>query len=260
LELNETDHVLCSYVSKLEADPLQLEQVEKRMGAIEALKKRFGSTWEEVEKEKLHLLQEIERLKMFDQTLAALRVKGKELSDETARIAARLSAMRIKGAAALSGAILKELSSLNLPDAKFKVELKPKPLCPNGTDEIHFLFTANPHLPPMPLGQIASGGEVSRLLFATKVVLAEKEKTECLVLDEIDSNVGGQTAAVLGEKLVRLAKTRQVICVTHFVQVARCADHHFAVSKREVGGRAVSFVERLEAHALGSEYARMIGH
>jgi DNA repair protein RecN (Recombination protein N) len=126
------------------------------------------------------------------------------------------------------------------------------------SDEVRFLFSANPGVAPAPLEQCASGGELSRLLLAIKTILSEG--SSCIVFDEIDSNVGGKTAAILGEKLKKLASRRQVICVTHFVQVAKCAMQHFLVSKIEKEGSAFTIIQRLDEKTKEKEYERMLGN
>jgi DNA repair protein RecN (Recombination protein N) len=259
LELIEADHFLSSYRARLEADPARLAAIESRIGAIEALKKRYGPSWEEVEARKKKLSQEIDRLESLDDLKASLSIKVEELEEKAANFAKKLSGRRQMAAKQLRQEVLKELKCLNLPHAEFEVEMAPKPLSQNGVDEIRFLFAANPGQTPLPLERATSGGELSRLLFAMKVAMAEKESVGCLIFDEIDSNVGGQTAAILGEKLKELAKKRQVICVTHFVQVARAAMHHFAVAKQEVAGRAATFIAKLGPRERDQEFARMVG-
>ncbi len=259
LELIEADHFLGSYKARLEADPARLAAIESRIGAIEALKRRYGPSWEEVQKHKAKLAVEIDRLADLDDLQAALTEKVKELEKNSADLAKKLSGKRLSAAKHLRQEVLKELKCLNLPHAQFEVEIAPKPLSSNGIDEIRFLFAANPGQTPLPMERATSGGELSRLLFAMKVALAEKESVGCLIFDEIDSNVGGHAAAVLGEKLKELAKKRQVICVTHFVQVARAAMHHFAVVKREEQGRAATFITKLGPHQREQEFARMVG-
>jgi len=223
------------------------------------LKKRFGPSWDDVERKKNELSAEIDRLLSLDETVASLEQNARRLEEETKQAARELSEKRQKAAPLFNRTVLEELRSLNLPSAAFQANLEAKSLSGLGIDAALFLFSANPGLPPLPLDQATSGGELSRLLLAIKIVLADKEKTACLVFDEIDSNVGGQTAAVLGEKLQKLSKHRQIVCVTHFVQVARCALRHFAVSKVEKGGRAKTLVDRLDAEAREKEYARMLG-
>jgi DNA repair protein RecN (Recombination protein N) len=144
-----------------------------------------------------------------------------------------------------------------LPNAQFTVSIVPKPLSGNGIDEVHFLFSANLGHEVAKLENCASGGELSRVLLALKTVISSDAK--CLVFDEIDSNVGGQAATVLGEKLKALAMNCQVICVTHFVQVARCAFQHFLVSKKEMNGKTFTSVSVLAPQEREVEYNRMLG-
>ena len=166
---------------------------------------------------------------------------------------------RTKSANQFAESILSELKSLNLPDARFAIDLQPKTLCENGADEIRFIFAANPGQPLRSLDESASGGELSRILFALKIALGNKEHSTCLIFDEIDSNVGGKTAAILGTKLEKLATSCQLICVTHFVQVAKCAMDHFLVSKRTTDTGALTAIQKLDALARFKEYERMTG-
>ena len=174
-------------------------------------------------------------------------------------LAQEISALRKKGASIFAERIGKELKSLNLPLAQFTIQIGDKPLSSSGIDKVEFLFSANPGLSPIPIEACASGGELSRLLLAMKIVLAEKEKRLSLIFDEIDSNVGGQTAAILGEKLKGLSEKRQVICVTHFVQVAKWAENHFAVCKNEERGKVRTAIEKLTEQKRQAEYTRMLG-
>ena len=259
LELDETARALQAYANRLDADPQRLHSVEQRIAAIEAIKRRYGVNQEELQnlKEKLHL--KIDSLNNLDEEIGELQKEISQSKQKIAVMAETLSSKRKEAAHSLSLLILNQLKSLNLPHAQFQISLKSKPICSAGIDEIRFLFSANPGLPPTPLEQCASGGELSRLLLAIKIVLSDKEENSCLIFDEIDSNVGGQTAAILGEKLKNLAQTKQVICVTHFVQVARCAMHHFLVSKAEEKGSSLTSVFSLDSKGRDSEYNRMLG-
>ncbi len=242
LELQEVGRAIRSYAERIEADPNRLAVVEKRIAAIEALKKRFGSDIEGARKnlqEKVNQNLPLEK-EALEKELALL--KGK---NETR--AQALHQKRKQAAGPFSRQVLTELKSLNLPHAQFVI-----------TDAFRFLFSANPGIAPIPLEQCASGGELSRLLFAMKVILAGGKT--CLVFDEIDSNVGGQTAAILGEKLSLLAKKQQVICVTHFVQVARWATDHFLVAKQEKEGHAFTTITKMDERVREKEYSRMMGN
>jgi DNA repair protein RecN (Recombination protein N) len=256
LEAEDASLSILSHLDKLDASPETLIAVENRLASIETLKRRFGS-FEAVQQKKQELLAHIERLFSLDETINALQKQIGLLQIEIQTSARSLSEQRKTGAALLETQTLAELKSLNLPHAAFSIHITPKPLSSYGADEITFLFSANPGLLPAPLQQAVSGGELSRLLLALKTTLANTSST--LVFDEIDSNVGGQTAAILGEKLQRLAISRQVICVTHFLQVARQATHHFRVFKTEEEGKAQTLIEKLSAVGKEHEYNRMLG-
>ncbi len=259
LELEEADRALHSYSDRLEADPERLQAVEQRMAAIESIKRRFGANLQEVETKKETLLAQIDRLTNLDAKIEEIQLELNQIKEQNFSAAEKISRGRNKSAKEFSARVLEQLQSLNLPHARFEISLFSKPISSNGIDEIRFLFSANPGVAPIPLEDCASGGELSRLLLAIKTVLAEMEKSSCLIFDEIDSNVGGHTAAILGEKLKFLSQSRQVICVTHFVQVARCATHHLLVSKTEKGGMALTSVSQLNPKERENEFRRMMG-
>jgi len=247
LEIDEVQSQLHTYLSKLDADPKRLEVVEERIGMIERLKRKYGKTIEEVEEKKKRLQERVSQLTHLEEEIEKWREKWKKKKEENLRLAAQLLEKRRAGEPLFTDQVLQQLYDLNLPHAQFLVSLK---------DEIRFLFSANPGHAPIPLEECASGGERARLLLAMKTVLAKREKKGCLIFDEIDSNVGGHTATALGEKLKQIAEHAQVICVTHFVQVAKCAQHHFAVSKN---GSAITTITHLQAHSKAQEYRRMLG-
>jgi len=259
IELEEAARSLESYADRIEADPARLTAVEMRIGSIENLKRRFGSSWDLVQKKKEELQKEIEKFSSKDQEILFLQKKIQELSANNLTLAEEISQLRKKGASLLEIEVTQELKNLNLPHAQFQIAIQTKSLSSSGLDQIQFLFSANPGLAPLPIDACASGGELSRLLLAIKISLAEKENRSCLIFDEIDSNVGGQTASVLGEELKKLAKDTQVICVTHFVQVAKCAQTHFGVYKQEQQGRAITIIEALSSQKREKEYTRMLG-
>jgi DNA repair protein RecN (Recombination protein N) len=254
LNLEEASHFLTSYSNQLEVDPNRLVAVETRIGQIESLKRRFGP-FAQVQQTKLSLQEKIGKLSNLDEEIDQAKKELGTLETTVNQIAKKLTDARKKTALRFAEAILAELKSLNLPDARFTIEITPKPLSENGADEIRYLFSANPGQPLEPLDQCASGGELSRILFALKTAIGDKEGSTCLIFDEIDSNVGGKTAAILGAKLEKLAKSRQLICVTHFVQVAKCAKDHFLVTKTGAQTR----IQKLDPTSCIQEYSRMTG-
>jgi len=259
LETEEVRLTLLSYLNRLEINPTHLHAIEERMAKIEQIKRRFGKTFEEISKKKDELLSRINTLDHLDQEFSLLETHLSQKKEENLLLSKTLTRKRKDSAEIFAKTILKELKTLNLPHAQFLISVTEESMSTHGSDAIRFLFSANPGHPPIPLENCASGGELSRLLLAIKSVLAEKEKSTCLIFDEIDSNVGGQTASILGEKLRSLATQKQVICVTHFIQVARCAMHHFAVSKTEVSGRTSTSITSLKDADREKEYQRMLG-
>jgi len=256
LELEETHRFLLTYSDRLDTDPPQLTAIEKRMTSIESLKRRFNTDYTTLQTLRTTFANELNQIANLDTEIAEAKAQLASLQSTTQALASTLSHRRATAAIQLTTSLLTELKSLNIAHARFSIILEPKPLSPTGIDTIRFLFTANPGQPLQPLDK-ASGGELSRLLFALKVVLAAQEKSSCLIFDEIDSNVGGQTAAILGAKLQTLASSRQLICVTHFVQVARCATHHYLVSKHTQSNHALTTITKLLNR--DQEFARMTG-
>ncbi|MBS0626227.1 MAG: AAA family ATPase [Verrucomicrobia bacterium] len=252
LELEEVSFTLRSYLDRLDTDPNRLTAVETRLAALEKLKKRFGPR-EEIERLKISLAQRLDR--SLGDEIEAAQSKLNTLQEKNRAKASAISRSRKEAAPLFAEKIAAEVRSLNLPQARFEIAVLPKEISSQGIDSVAFLFTANPGYAPLPLEECASGGELSRLLLAIKTTLADKEKSSCLIFDEIDSNVGGQTASILGAKLQTLSQTRQVICVTHFVQVATFATHHFLVSKKD----SITTVQKLLKSEREMEFQRMLG-
>ncbi|PIS02822.1 MAG: hypothetical protein COT85_01970 [Chlamydiae bacterium CG10_big_fil_rev_8_21_14_0_10_42_34] len=248
LELDEVAQEVQSYSERLDGDPKRLAYVESRIAAIESLKRRFGS---EIKQQKEKLIETIDHLTHLDAQIAELQSQLELIKEKNLVLADSITSKRKEYARPFALNVLEELKNLNIPHAQFEIEV--------GTafGDVQFLFSANAGVQPIPLEQCASGGELSRLLLAIKTILSDGEST--LVFDEIDSNVGGHTAAVLGQKLKRLAEKRQVICVTHFVQVAKLADDHFLVSKNEENGNTYTTIAKLSDQEKEIEYHRMLG-
>ena len=163
-------------------------------------------------------------------------------------------------AARLARAITRELRDLGFAKAAFAVDLAPREPAPHGCDTATFRFAPNPGEPASALREIASSGEIARVMLAVKSVLAAHDRIPVLVFDEIDANVGGETGRAVGRKLRALAARRQVICITHLPQVAAYGHAHFAVAKRLQGGRTCAEIARIDdAEARAAELARMLG-
>lgn len=261
------------YPESLEDDPRELDRVEERIVVIADLKRKYGSTVAEV---LAYLAQAARRLEEMEDASERLESLRREETDrlEAARGAAMLLSTT-RGAAArdLEAAVEPELAVLGMEGARFVVELRCRPdpaglrldgadapvaFDESGVDQVEFLFSANPGEPPRPLGRIASGGELARVMLALKSVLSAVDETPILVFDELDQGVGGRTGHVIGERLYRLAAAHQVLCISHLPQIAAYADAHFRVEKAVEHARATTRVRRLSADERSAELALML--
>lgn len=259
IEINEAERLLDQAASLYDPDPNKLAMIEDRIARIEKLKRKFGKSREEVEARLSALKTDLASFEKIDENIASLEKEYARLFEENKKTAADFSLKRSHEALSLQKKMQEELQTLHLPHARFEIALSPKPLGADGCDSVSFLFSANPGQPLQPLEECASGGEQSRVFFAFKIALAAKEGGCALVLDEIDSNVGGVAASILGEKLKDLGKSRQIICITHFAQAAQHAHHHLLVEKTSSVSDAETLVRTLTDRERIEEYTRMTG-
>lgn len=248
LELEEVGIFSKSYVDSIDIDPKRLKFVEASLGEIDQLKKRFGS---DIDLAKQKLTEKVDLLTTLEEKIEEKEYELTSLKEKNEACKKFLTAERKKVAATFQNLILEELRSLNLVEARFEIYVGDR------FNDLSFLFSANPGQELKPLSLCASGGELSRILLVIKTLLADGTST--LVFDEIDSNIGGKTALVLGQKLKKLSKNRQVISVTHFVQVAKCASVHFLVSKEIQKTHAFTKLRKLSEKEKQIEYCRMLG-
>jgi len=273
VQLEEAGREIASYAQDIENDPGRMEQVEERLHLYSSLKRKYGATLDEVLEylETAHQrLSEFEDVEKNLDRLAAERMETVRRYVEEAR---SLSQQRQKAAVKLSRAVTREMKALGMEHAQFLVQVealgetgatlelegKNYRASSRGLDRVQFLVNMNPGQEMRPLRQVASGGELSRLALAIKTVLARVDRVGCLVFDEIDAGVGGDTAEVVGAKFRRVAEDRQVICITHLPQIAGKAHRNFRVSKSTSKGQTQAGVEPIEGEALVREIARMLG-
>jgi DNA repair protein RecN (Recombination protein N) len=202
----------------------------------------------------------LQSLESRDAELARINAALEKLDAEISGVGKKLSAARKKVIPLLSKAASQQLADLGFKQSRFDVEIKPlaQPVA-SGLDEIEFQFAPNPGEPARPLRAIASSGEMARVMLALKTVLAAEDEIPVLVFDEVDANVGGETANAVGEKMKQIAAKRQVLCITHLPQVASSADAHYVVSKQVRGGRTISEITLLDKQSRVTELARMLG-
>jgi len=266
---SELRHALSNYVDKLDLDPAQLEQLEARVDLLHALKRKYGGTLTEVIEFGAEAERKLIQLEQRDAELERLNAELTRVSAELWTVGQALSAKRRKLIPQLTKAACRELSDLGFKQSRFDVALTTPDrsvfqthngvIFASGLDTVEFQFAPNPGEPPRPLRAIASSGELARVMLALKTVLAGVDQVPVLVFDEVDANVGGETALAVGEKMRQIARTRQVLCITHLPQVAAPASAHFVATKLVKGGRTLSEVTLLNRDERVTELARMLG-
>ncbi len=257
----EAETLLERLVADTAPDPRALEAAEERLFALRATARKHQVTVAELPALRERLQERLGELDLGTERIAAL-ANAVQSAREAYRVAAEnLSAARRRAAEALAHAVAKELQPLKLERARFVVDMvrrEPQDWGPDGADRVQFLVAMNQGQSPAPLAKCASGGELSRLMLALKVVLARGSPVTTLVFDEVDAGIGGATASAVGERLAKLAETLQVLVVTHSPQVAAKASRHWQVSKRSEGGMTRTHVEVLDSAARREEIARML--
>ena len=265
---------LRAYMKNIQIDDKQLEALEARLDALMRLKRKYGGSLEAVAARLESIDQELESIENINERIAETRDNLIRQHDKLASLALSLSDKRGKAALALAGKVEKELSSLCMAKTAFKIEVSPI-LAENNTnpfliidghciteiglDRAAFMIAPNVGEEVKPLSDIASGGELSRVVLALKALLAENDSVETVVFDEVDAGIGGGVAEIVGHKLSTLARHHQIICITHLPQIARFGDHHYRISKDVVSGRTRTRIDPLDDNARIDEIARMLG-
>jgi DNA repair protein RecN (Recombination protein N) len=244
-----------------EFDASEFESVGERLDLLERLKKKYGGSLEAVLRSRAQFAAGVERYSSSDERQAAVESSLAAAQVELERHAKSLSDLRAKAARRLERAVAEELNELAMPAARFEVALeRAEEIGPQGHERVEFALAPNPGEPLRPLARAASGGELSRVVLALVVVLADKRERTALVFDEIDAGVGGATARAVGQRLGALARNAQVLCVTHLAQIAAWADRHYALRKHErADATTIEVVELRDRTAVLDELARMMG-
>ena len=249
-----------SYAEKIDSDPGTLRELEARADLLQALKRKYGGTIEEIVVRGEQAAQDLEEIETRGEKIATLEKEASAAAGRAAKLAKALSAARAKAAPALAKAVTAELRELGFLRAGFGVRLEALAEArAQGAEWAEFEFAPNPGEPVKPLRAIASSGEISRVMLALKSVLAGQDGVPLLVFDEIDANVGGEVAVKVGQKMRGLSAAHQVLCITHLPQVAAAAHRQFAVTKEYDGHRTVTAVGELGGPARVAELARMLG-
>jgi DNA repair protein RecN (Recombination protein N) len=270
--LHDLQTELSRYTDKVDVDPARLQELEERLNLVHSLKRKYGSSLAAVIAFGEEARRKLQSLEQRDAEVARINAEMKKIEAELWRAGQALSARRKKVIPQLGKSACKQLSDLGFKQSRFDISLESvtpaaagaangagKTFSASGLDSVEFQFAPNPGEPAHPLRSIASSGELARVMLALKTVLAAEDQIPVLVFDEVDANVGGETAHTVGEKMRQISKNRQVLCITHLPQVAAPAMAHFVVSKEVKGGRTVSEINLLDERQRVTELARMLG-
>ena len=265
-ELDDLALQLNQYLNNIPGDPMRLEEIEVRIDLLQKLKRKYGGPQTQLAEVIRYADQaglELAELDTMDQRLADTEKKLATLGKELITQADLLSGTRKKTALKLEKAISQELSTLSFATAQFKAEFEPvekqlHELTQSGWDRVEFMFSANPGEPLKPLIEIASGGELSRLLLGLKCILARRDQVGTVIFDEVDAGIGGQAAEDIALKIKQLSGHHQVFCITHLPQIASKADEHFRVDKTLQNKRTQTEITLLDEENRIRELARML--
>ena len=256
--LSDFNHELASYLSDEEFDEETFYETEKRLDLINHLKSKYGNTIADIIKYGEEKEERINVLNDYDAYLAGLQKNVSEKEKQLEQLSKKVSDIRKKESKKLTESIKNALLDLNFLDVQFTMEFAETDYTANGIDDAQFLISTNPGEPVKPLGKVASGGELSRIMLAIKTVMAS-DKIGTLIFDEIDSGISGRTAQMVSEKMNVLGKSHQIICITHLPQIAAMADSHFLIEKSVENQATVSKIHKLTDEESVEELARMLG-
>ena len=237
----------------------ELEEIETRLDKIHKLRKKYGATCEDILKYLDQAKQELDEIEFADDHLERLKGKLKKAENAAWDAAIALRENRKQAADILSQRILSELTQLDMPKVQFSCRFTEQELSANGADAVAFYMSANIGEALKPMNKVASGGELARIMLAMKNVLAEQDRVQTLIFDEVDTGVSGRAAQKVAEKLKSVAATKQVLCVTHLPQLAAMGDIHLLIAKGERDGRTYTTVTPLDLDGRKRELARIIG-
>lgn len=258
-DLEDLADTIRGYVSDEGFSREELENVENRINTIYNLSKKYGETEDEILEFLENAREEYNEISFSDEKLEELKILCEKQQNKAYELARKLSETRKNVALDFSKKVCKELEFLDMPNVEFVVDFKEIELSENGIDKVEFLISANLGEMPKPITKIASGGELSRIMLAFKTVMANKDKIETMVFDEIDSGVSGRAALKVASKLKEVSTGKQVLCVTHLAQLMSYADKHYLIEKATNNGKTYTSVTPLDTAGRKNEIARIIG-
>ncbi len=259
--LNDFNRQMADYLEGLEFDETEFVQTENRLNLLNHLKSKYGNHIEEVLAYKQQGEEKLSRLEHYEVYRQQLEEKLGKTRQELEESCGKLSGLRVKYAKELGKQLKQALQELNFMDVKFEIQVTPQPghFSAEGYDDIEFMISTNKGERLKPLSQVASGGELSRIMLAFKTVLADKDEISSLIFDEIDTGISGKTAWKVSEKLGILGRNHQIICITHLPQIAAMSDVHFLIEKGAKKERTVTTIRQIAGEEDLRELARMLG-
>ncbi|MCR4673271.1 MAG: DNA repair protein RecN [Lachnospiraceae bacterium] len=258
--LNDFNRDLSGYMEGLSFDEAEYRETEKRLDLISRLEKKYGNDIEAVLKYRENCEAQIAKLENYSEYLDGLKRDLAASEKRLSELSEKVTGLRKEEAAELEGKILAALKDLNFLDVRFRINLADSgKYSENGRDEAAFMISTNPGEELKPLAEVASGGELSRIMLAIKSVLADTDEIDTLIFDEIDSGISGRTAQKVSERMAVIARSHQVLAITHLPQIAAMADNHYSIEKTAQGGRAVTEIRKLSAQEETEEVARLLG-
>nr|WP_106788450.1 DNA repair protein RecN [Massilistercora timonensis] len=258
--LNDFNRELSDYSKSCEYSEEELYETENRLNEINRLKVKYGGTVGEILAYQEQQAGKLEKLQDYEAYLAGLEKKAREAEALLAKACRSLSQVRKSQAAILEEAVQKGLEELNFADVRFEIHFEElKSYTGNGTDDVEFMISLNPGQSLRPLKDVASGGELSRIMLAIRTVMARRDDIETLIFDEIDVGISGRTAQKVSEKMALIGKTHQVICITHLAQIAAMADAHYVIEKTVEEMETRTRIRRLTQEDSVRELARILG-
>ncbi|MDK2866140.1 MAG: repair protein RecN [Clostridiales bacterium] len=258
--LEDLSRDLNHFSETLSADPEQYERLEKRLDDINRLKSKYGKTVEAILSYRQTIAEQLEAYEQLDARIAAHEKQIDALKKAYDVLAEDVTEMRSKALKPFKDAVTSELTALNMKAATFDIVIEPlQERTASGRDDVVFVIATNAGQPLKPLKRVLSGGELSRLMLAIKIILGVSDHDVAQIFDEIDAGISGTTANVVGEKLHELARDNQIICITHLPQIAVFADHHYRIIKSSEESGAKTMVEAIEGDAVVEEIGRLVG-
>ncbi len=259
--LNDLNHSVSRLMDGMEFDEQQFKETEERLNQLNHLKSKYGKTLEEVIAYGEKVQEKLEKLSDYEMYKEQLEKQVQEAKEKVLKGCEKVSVLRAENAKKLAKQMKEALVDLNFLDVQFEIQVRPneETIHADGFDEVEFMISTNPGEAMKPLGMVASGGELSRIMLALKTVLAKKDKTDTLIFDEIDTGISGKTAWKVSEKLGILGKEHQVICITHLPQIAAMADNHFLIEKTTDKEKTSTTIREVKEEESIRELARLLG-